>query len=207
MKNGVNNEQLILEAAEVEFLEKGFKNAATTAIAKRAGVTHAMLHYYYRTKEKLFKLVFQKKIQKVTMSFEMEIKDDDSLNLKEVIRNIVEKQFDFFAENPYLLKFIYNEITSNEDNRNFVLEMMLPKINYMNDFIEKLIINEVAKGLIRPVKAADLLLNIASLNAFTFMALPVLKARMPDQTDEYYNNILKERRESNVQFILSALKV
>ena len=40
-----NTEQLILQAAEEEFFAKGFGGARTTAIAEKAGVTHAMLHY------------------------------------------------------------------------------------------------------------------------------------------------------------------
>jgi len=47
----LSTEQIILEAAEAEFLEKGYGNAKTVAIAKRAGVSHSMLHYYFRTKE------------------------------------------------------------------------------------------------------------------------------------------------------------
>lgn len=35
---------------------KGFDGAKTTSIAHAAGVTHAMLHYYFRTKEQLFDL-------------------------------------------------------------------------------------------------------------------------------------------------------
>lgn len=54
-------EQLILEAAEAEFLEKGYGKARTTEIARRAGVNHSMLHYYFRTKENLFEVMFQKK--------------------------------------------------------------------------------------------------------------------------------------------------
>lgn len=49
-----NKEQEILIAAEKMFTEKGFKGATTTLIAAEAGVTHAMLHYYYRTKEQIF---------------------------------------------------------------------------------------------------------------------------------------------------------
>ena len=53
-KEKQNKEQQILAAAEQEFLTKGFDGARTTTIAKAAGVTHAMLHYYFRTKEQLF---------------------------------------------------------------------------------------------------------------------------------------------------------
>ena len=57
-----NTEQAILQTAETEFLDKGFALAKTTEIAKQAGVTHAMLHYYYRTKRKTVRTGFQEKV-------------------------------------------------------------------------------------------------------------------------------------------------
>ena len=205
MKKETKNEQLILEAAEIEFLEKGFKNAATTAIAKRAGVTHAMVHYYYRTKEKLFKMVFQKKVQMVGTSFEMVFHENSAF--QDIVRNLIEKHFDFIAENPQLMNFVYNEITSNADSRKLVLEVMAPKVKHVLSHLEKLIDGEVAKGLIKPVKLVDLMMNIVSMNLISVMALPVIKDVMPNQTDQYYIQFLKERKESNIQFILNALKV
>ena len=56
-----SKEQQILAAAEQEFLTKGYDGARTTSIAQAAGVTHAMLHYYYRTKEQLFKRIVDEK--------------------------------------------------------------------------------------------------------------------------------------------------
>ena len=52
-----SKEQQILAAAEQEFLTRGYDGARTTSIAQAAGVTHAMLHYYFRTKEQLFKRI------------------------------------------------------------------------------------------------------------------------------------------------------
>ena len=63
-----NKELLILEAAEREFITKGYDGARTTSIAKEAGVTHAMLHYYFRTKEHLFEQIIDKKCQKLHLS-------------------------------------------------------------------------------------------------------------------------------------------
>lgn len=44
----------ILAAAEVEFSEAGFEGAAMKAIATRAGVSQALLHYHYGNKERLY---------------------------------------------------------------------------------------------------------------------------------------------------------
>ena len=57
-----DTESRILQAAEKEFFEKGLAGARTASIAEAAGVTHAMLHYYFRTKDKLFERIVTEKM-------------------------------------------------------------------------------------------------------------------------------------------------
>ena len=64
-----STEQAIMDAAEEVFLEKGYNLATTTLIAKKAGVTHAMLHYYFRTKEHIFMKVLEKILRELMQSF------------------------------------------------------------------------------------------------------------------------------------------
>ena len=59
--NPPDTESRILIAAEQEFMAKGYAGARTTSIAEAAGVTHAMLHYYFRTKDKLFERIIAEK--------------------------------------------------------------------------------------------------------------------------------------------------
>lgn len=54
------NERAIVEAAETVFAEAGFKGATTAAIAARAGVPKANLHYYFSTKEELYRAVIER---------------------------------------------------------------------------------------------------------------------------------------------------
>lgn len=54
------NERAIVEAAEAVFAEAGFKGATTAAIAARAGVPKANLHYYFSTKEELYRAVIER---------------------------------------------------------------------------------------------------------------------------------------------------
>lgn len=51
------NETKILQAAEAVFAKKGFNGASTAEIARRAGVPKANLHYYFRTKQRLYAAV------------------------------------------------------------------------------------------------------------------------------------------------------
>jgi len=200
-----NNEQLILEAAETEFLEKGYNNATTTAIAKKAGVTHAMLHYYFRTKDNLFQKVFQEKVHLIGDSLYQQLNYD--LPFEEVIRKFIEFHFDFIRQNPQLLNFAYNEVIVNKENRYFLLDQIRPTILNVLNRMDKFLSDEVSKGNIRPVKGYELLMNILSMNVITFMAFPILKDFMSEQQSEHFENLINERKESNVQFILNALKI
>lgn len=56
-----DTQQLILDAAEAVFANNGFDAATTRAIADEAGVNSALIHYYFRSKERLFEAVFARR--------------------------------------------------------------------------------------------------------------------------------------------------
>jgi TetR/AcrR family transcriptional regulator len=58
------NERLILEAAETVFAELGFKGATTGAIAERAGLPKANVHYYFPSKEDLYREVMARVLER-----------------------------------------------------------------------------------------------------------------------------------------------
>ena len=49
-----NTEEKIINAAEKVFVEKGMAGARMQHIADEAGINKSLLHYYYRSKEKLY---------------------------------------------------------------------------------------------------------------------------------------------------------
>ena len=200
----LSTEQIILDAAEAEFFEKGYGNTKTVAIAKRAGVSHSMLHYYFRTKEQLFQKIFKEKVQILAQMFGGIFEKDRPFT--ETVRLVVETQFNFAAQNPQLPPFIFNEILSNGENRKWAIETLFPQIFPYYCTIEKLLNDEIAKGAVRPITMRDLMMNVISVNIATFIALPVLKDAFNLDNSEALTRFFNERRESNVQFILNALK-
>ncbi len=204
MKAEAGNEKLILEAAEAEFLEKGYHNAKTTAIAERAGVTHAMLHYYFRTKENLFNVVFQKKLEKTADLF-MPIFDTDA-PFEEVIRSIMESQFELLAANPQLMNFVYNESISSQVNKETFMEFIIPKVENLYVALDLLLKKEIARGAVRPIETLDLLLNMAALNTMSFKTGSIVYNSELMWNDKSITEMLKERKESNIQFVLNALR-
>ena len=203
-ERGINTEQAILEAAELEFLEKGYKEAKTTKIASLAGVTHAMLHYYYRTKENLFDVIFEQKTKLLKESLFNSF-DNPEIPFLEKIRLGIEMHFDFLKANPLLPRFVINEII-NKPERLHLFEKKIRKI--ANNFMDKVsaeIEREAANGTIHPIEPLSLLVDIASINVFVFAVLPLIRnfAIEPYSDEEAF---FEARKRENVEIILRRLK-
>lgn len=192
----------ILKAAEEEFMEKGYGNAKMMSIAARAGVSHSMLHYYYRSKGKLFQMIFDEKA-KLIVSI-LEGVHDKEISFKEVISHFVMNQFDLMRKNDRFVWSMIDELIHNKENLTKIMEIVLPKvtgyIQCVNDMLEK----EVKAGNVREIKLMDLIVNIVSINVASFLFLPVLGQIMPEAD---INRYLDERRRSNVGFILDSIMI
>lgn len=203
--NPNDTESRILQAAENEFFEKGYAGARTASIAEAAGVTHAMLHYYFRTKDKLFERIVSEKISILGNIIISAIGDED-LTLEDRIRQGIERHFDFIAANRDLPKFIVSEVLTRPD----VVEMMKCNIqNIVNNLLNSLqheIDAYAAKGLCRQVNARMLLIDIVSLNVFPFMAAPIVLGAIGDSYNSY-DEFLALRKTENVETILNKLKI
>jgi len=199
----INTKQLIMQAAEKEFLNKGYAGAKMTEIAKQAGVNHAMLHYYFKSKENLFNIVFIQKVRLLANSFSSTF--DRKVPLFEKIKLGIEAHFDIMARNPTLPFFVYSEIITNEARKKIFIRTLTPNVSKILDELGELMEPEVKKGTIHDISPLNLLINIISLNIFPFLANPFLNT-LAQNRGFNYEDILKERKENNVQVILNSLK-
>jgi len=203
LKSG-NKEQLILEVAEKLFLEKGLAGTTTTEIANEAGVNHALLHYYFRTKENLFGKIFEQKASQIIESFSITIDDDSSFFEK--LKDGIETHFDFLSKNPKLPLFIIREVANDKDRKAFILKDLFPVGKVIYQKFKTLIRKERERGAIRPIKTIDLLLNIASLNVFAFIAAQIAFDMDAEEEQEDIRIFLEERKKNNVELIINSLK-
>ena len=102
----------ILNAAEDAFAESGFSGARMTAIAKAAGVTHALLHYYFNNKETLYAQVvdrlFGRHLQLIVDRLKPPID-------RVVFRETVLAGFDLFWEHPNQVRIMLWEMAASDD--------------------------------------------------------------------------------------------
>ena len=202
-KESRDTERLILDAAMKEFSTKGYDGARTSSIAAEAGVTHAMLHYYFRSKEKLFERIFKNKIKDI-----MEIVLNPILrshgSLKERLRRGIESHFNLLMANETLPIFFVTTLNS----RPSLYKDLIGELFTTSDMRIKALQGEFDKafenGEIKQVNAIMLLADIAALNVFPFVATPVIMA-MTGYSPERKTEFLEARRKENVETILKRI--
>ena len=198
-----NMEKRILKAAEELFMEQGFAKTTTGQIARQAGCNQALVHYYYRTKERLFEQVFEEKISYIAGNI-LAI-DQGEGSFEEKIARMVGAHFDFIVQNPLFAPFIVGELLTNPER--FV--PVLDKIGrYPREIFAKLdteLQKEVARGSIRPIATLDLIATVMSLNVAPFLVLPAMRklTTLPSGAIEMW---LRARRQENIDTVLGRLK-
>lgn len=199
-----SKEQQILAAAEQEFLTKGYDGARTISIAQAAGVTHAMLHYYFRTKEQLFERIVDDKF--ATMSHSMvAIMGDPSLPIVERIKGGIAAHFDFIAANPLLPRFVINEIVSRPERYEELYKRADFVVNSVYNGLQSEVDYAAERGEIERVDVKMLFISIMSLNIFTFVAYPFMEPIMGELMANR-EQFLAARKAENIETILRRIK-
>ena len=204
VKNNPSMESIILETAEKLFLEKGFAMTSTTEIAKEVGCNQALIHYYFRTKDNLFNLIFEKKFREFFQHI-FDLENLDKLTFTEKLKHIIESHFDMVRKNSKVPLLIVNEFSRNPEMLAILKERLKDVVSglfkSLNDDLE----SEIAAGRIRQVALIDLIFNTISINISLFLLLPVASEIMM-MTEQQKELVINHRREEHVTLILNSLR-
>ena len=195
-----STEELILEAAQAVFLEKGLAGARMQEIADRAGINKALLHYYFRSKEKLSALIIDRAIS-VILPRVMSILNTD-LDLFDKIRQVVDHYLAFVSRNSYLPLFIVNEV--NRNPHFFFREVVQREKSHLDKF-RRQVEEAVAQGRIREVSSAQLLMNLMSMLVFPFLGKPIFQVALGLNEEEFQQE-MQHRRTEVAEFVIRAIQ-
>lgn len=195
-----NTEVQILEAAKNVFQRKGMAGARMQEIANEAGINKAMLHYYYRSKEMLFNAVFKKAF--ALLAPELNHILNDNAPVIEKIKLFTVNYTGFLINHPYLPNFIITEINRNPQ---FITDLLSKNSFLTIDNFKAQLQTEIDKGLIRPITADQLFVNIIALNIFPFLAKPLIKGVLK-KDDKMYLDFVEERKTQVSNFIINAIQ-
>ena len=197
----MSTEEQILKSAIAVFQRDGFSGARMQDIADLAGINKALLHYYYRSKDKLFQAVFVSVMSKVIDEMQTVLASD--VHLVEKIRLFFDKHISFMQKNQFVPGFLISELNRNPE---LVLNV-LKEINVHKTFggFVSQINQAIEKGDIRPIDPQQLFINMLALSVFPFGARGMLFGVL--QFDENrFDEFVEARKSLCAEIIINWIK-
>jgi TetR/AcrR family transcriptional regulator len=165
--------QQILDAAEAEFSRHGLNGARTEAIARGAGVTTAMIYYYYQSKEGLYQAVLQRPVVEMYEGFKQLNLDD--LPPQAALEVVVRGAIAYEAAHPQRGMLWFQEANQNQGK-------YFKQGNWQENFsyIIKVLERGMTEGCFRQLDPFFVTLQIVGVCTLYFNAHENLKHIRPD---------------------------
>jgi len=199
-EQSISTEEHILEVAREVFMQHGYDGTSMQMIADKASINKSLLHYYYRSKEKLFREIFAKVFSQFIPHLGVIFMSEMTLEKK--IYAFADRYIDVFVENPLIPIFVMQELSKNPEYLTVLIreaginpKIMLGKIGQALEE-EKIYIRDPRHFFV----------NLIGLCIFPFAARPLIQRMLFDNNEEAYNNFLQERKKEVPQLILNAIR-
>jgi len=193
-------EEKIYEAARRIFILKGMDGTRMQEIADEAGMNKALLHYYFRSKENLFKAVFKDTFSKFFNKVRETLISDGTTSDK--LTAFIEYYVDLIQANPYVPQFIINEI--NRDPQVMKSQMFESGIEPQN--IIELLTKGKGSEKLSKMDPRHIVVSLLGMLIFPFAGRPLLQMVYFNDDPEAYNQFLSERKEVVKNMILKMIE-
>ncbi len=173
-------EKQILHIAMQVFVEKGWHGTKMQEIADRAGINKAMLHYYFRSKERLYNTILEKLFVQFIISVSESFRSGETF--AQTLTHFLDRYHNQLMEHPNLPLFIARELSEGGERARKVIEKTLREKQLRTP---QILIKELKKaekrGEIVPVKdPVQFLLTLIGACVYFFLARPILEPMFPD---------------------------
>ena len=196
-ENKQGAEQRIMDAAAKNFVYKGYSGARMQQIADDAGVNKALLHYYFQSKELLFRQVMEDALSWFA-SLSGVVLEKQAGTLKQRLQLLVDRFLQVMLRKPFLPGFIIQEAQQHP-------ELMYPLLeNYRADLfsLQQEINEEASLGRMQAVDARELLVNMFSVGFFPFLAMPLISQVLYTGGEEALGQLLDQRKKAVDELVL-----
>jgi len=173
-KNG-SAEERILHAARQVFIERGLGGARMQTIADRAGANKALLHYYFRSKERLYEAVLENILTTIGSALRKQLPPGRKISdLRGLLRQIITVYINTFRANPDFPRFMIREFADGGAHLPRIVNQFISGFGDIPRRIYTLLQKESLLGKMRTIVPVHIALNIVGMCVFTFIARPVL---------------------------------
>ena len=207
MAKDSDTEKRILDAARTVFIRRGTSGARMQEIAEEAGVNQALLHYYFRSKERLSEAVFSEAAARMFPAIVRILAGDDPIRKK--IDDVVATYLDTMSRSPFLPGYLISELHHHPERVPQLLKgvtgiELSTALKPVLEKLDKQIGAEVKAGRMRRIPAQQFMANLISLCVFPFAAQPMLRAAF-GLDDDGFTKFIATRKKELPQFIMNAL--
>ena len=203
-----DTETRILDAAHAVFMRRGTAGARMTEIARDAGVNHALVHYYFRSKQRLAEAVFRRAIgQFFPVMIETLVSEAP---VEDKVRLVAAAQIDMLLKNRYLPGYLIAELNHYPERAEQLLGAMsgTTPANLRARLFGTLgrQLEEAARhGTLKPIAPQDFVLNLVSMVIYAFAARPLVMVLM-GLDDPAFTAMMERRKAEIPEFFLAALR-
>lgn len=187
-------EQLIKDTARRIFFAEGRINATTQDIADAAGVARTVINYYFRSKDVLFKQVFEEAMAETSARMDEVLSQD--VPFREKVIAFVDMFTTEISLYPYRESFFISEINAHG---------FTPPVRKSHPAIEQFLqeVQEAAdRGEIKKTMPINFLINIIALVAY-----PLLTRRLFERTleinDTSFEQLMQERKKMIIDILFN----
>jgi AcrR family transcriptional regulator len=194
-----DTETLILDAARKVFLENGFDGSTMQQIATVAGINKALLHYYFRSKDRLFEAVFMEAFAKMVPNLFKIFTAD--VPFTEKIKGLVNAYISALQEYPQIPQFILHELHRNPGR---IIDLM-HSTGLDPDMVMNIIRMELKKGHLVEIEPHQFMVNLLALCIFPFAARPMIQGFIFKNDAKAYGEFLEKRKTEVADFIINSI--
>jgi AcrR family transcriptional regulator len=195
-----DTEALIKAAAKKVFLKRGLAGTRLQEIADEAGIGRTALHYYFRSKEKLFEVVLQDAFAELSQRTIMLERAD--ITVIEKMQSFAEGYFTKALSEPELDIFILNEFNNNPEIMASIL--VSPSGLILTQILMKDIEKAVKKGELKG-EPKQIFITFFSICIFSFAGKAMMKT-MLKLNEQQYMKVMNQRKDYVIQFLATAFK-
>lgn len=177
-----NLEERIIEVAKSLFMEKGYSDTSMSEIAEKVGINRPGLHYYFRTKDKMFNAVFGMIVMSVAPKFQNIILQKD-LPIATRVEKVIDVYYQMLQKNPYLPLFILREM-NRDINFLFNAFRSLDVANFFEG-LKTSLQEEMANGKLKQVPLRIVFFTFYSALIFPFISRNLISLEMLNENETF----------------------
>jgi AcrR family transcriptional regulator len=202
-----DTEAQILRAAQRVFVRRGTAGARMQEIAEEAGVNQALLHYYFRSKDRLAEAVFREAAGRLVPAA-LRVMGSDA-TLEEKIEQFVQLYIDAVRQTPFLPGYVLAEIHHHPERFAALIEsaggQAVQVAGALRERLRAQLAAAAAAGTMRAIEPEQFIVNLLGLSVVPFIARPMLRLAF-EMDDAAFDRFLDERRAELPRFIVNGLR-